>query len=95
MKINTGVNNLATGDLMSRQDKKDKTFESNNASKVSVVNSVVNKNAKLSSYNISLDDSEKIMESLKNSFSNVGASIENLFSEFNNDNVISLLKETN
>lgn len=95
MKINTGVNNLATGDLMSRQDKKDKTFESNNASKVSVVNSVVNKNAKLSSYNISLDDSEKIMESLKNSFSNVGASIENLFSEFNNDSVISLLKETN
>lgn len=95
MKINTGVNNLATGDLMSRQDKKDKTFESNNASKVSVVNSVINKNAKLSSYNISLDDSEKIMESLKNSFSNVGASIENLFSEFNNDSVISLLKETN
>lgn len=95
MKINTGVNNLAAGDLISRQDKKDKTFESNNASKVPILNSVVNKNAKLSSYNISLDDSEKIMESLKNSFNNVGASIENLFSEFNNDSVISLLKETN
>ncbi len=95
MKINTGVNNLSASDLITRQDKKDKIVESDSASKNSIINSVGNKNTKLVSYNISRDDSEKIMETFKNSFSSVGASIENLFSEFNNESVISLLKETN
>ncbi len=95
MKIYTNINNINTNDLKAKQNKKDRVSEIDNISNDTMINNAENKNIKLNSYNISNKESKIILNTIKESFNNINFNIENLFSGFNNDNIISLLKETN
>lgn len=94
MKINANINNPSVNEPVARQDKKDKVQGEIFAKSSSMVN-IELKNVKLSSYNISIEESENIMSALKESFNNMEANIENLFSGINSKNAHSLLKENN
>jgi hypothetical protein len=94
MKINANVNIPVANESKARQDKKDK-IQGDISAKDSSMVSIVQKNIKFNSYNISVEESEIITNALKDSFNNMKANIENLFSGINSQSAYSLLKENN
>lgn len=94
MKVNTNITIPAANEPKPKQDKKDK-IQSGVVAKDSSVVISAQKNLKLNSYQISPAESEIIMSALKDSFSNMEANIENLFSEISGEKVYSLLRENN
>jgi|GEM_PF-3830330 len=90
MKINTGV--PLNNDTHKQQYEKKPANKNVAHSGSSSINNEVSSN-NFTRYNLSSEDSNAIMDVLKNSLKDVSDNLDNIFSNIDRDNVFSLLKE--
>ncbi|HPG59666.1 MAG TPA: hypothetical protein PKW98_17740 [Candidatus Wallbacteria bacterium] len=97
MKINNPLIENISGGLKNEELKKNKTAsDARTAPKKSdglITNETKPQNLK--SYSLTLEESETIINTLKESLNEINVNIENIFSNLNNENIFSVLKENN
>ncbi len=97
MKINNPLIENISGGLKNEELKKNKTASDVRAAHKKSDGLIINetKPQNLKSYSLSLEESDTIMNSIKESLKDINVNIENIFSNLNNENIFSVLKENN
>lgn len=97
MKINNPLIESISGGLKNEEIKKSKAAIESKASHKKNDGLIINetKPQNMKSYSLTLEESDTVMSAIKESLKDLNVNIENIFSNFNNENIFSLLKENN